>query len=285
MKYEFELLEQISDKHPQRQYNEDKIVLLNGLAVLMDGSTGLQGPQEKVKMNATEFVNLVDTELGRAWSPEMEFEQALTVALDAISDPHGQQDDPSLRYLEPAAGLVSFHICEADGIFHRIGDCRCLLFRNGKIIEVFEESPLNTLDQEVISDIAGKVHNGVSADQAQKEALSQLRRNRNKMNTPNGYGALTADSDCMAYLEAAKVELQVDDLVLLASDGFMAMTDLYGLTTDEEIFLAAKERSFSILTDTMRHLEIRDRELREYPRIKQFDDASAVVLHVSESAA
>lgn len=284
MMYEIRLIEQISDKSPQRQQNEDLIVLLDGLSVLMDGATGLQGSEKKVRMNASEFVRSVSNELRRAWSPDTELKRALAVSLDAVSRSLGPRDSSGPQYLEPSAGLVSFHTRGKIGIFHRLGDCRCLLFRKGQVVEVFEKASLNSLDQTVIDDIAIKVHGGLPADQAQEETLAQLRRNRNKMNTPTGYSALTSDPDCLEFLEAAEVKLQLDDLILLASDGFMAMADVYGLISCEEIFSNAIERKFSASVERMRHLEVRDSDLREFPRIKQFDDASAVAFRVSKGS-
>ena len=83
-----------------------------------------------------------------------------------------------------------------------------------------------------------------------------------------------------AHVKARHVDAPPGTLVLLASDGFLALASDYGIHDAESLIAAAQSKGLETLGRQLRAIEAEDHEGRKFPRFKTSDDATAVLLRL-----
>jgi serine/threonine protein phosphatase PrpC len=71
-----------------------------------------------------------------------------------------------------------------------------------------------------------------------------------------------------------------ETIVLLCSDGFLALASDYERYDADALLAACLSRGLKPLCDELRDIERGDREGRRFPRFKVSDDATAVVVRI-----
>lgn len=111
----------------------------------------------------------------------------------------------------------------------------------------------------------------------------QILENRTRLNQPDGYWVV---SPCHAW---AGRELRFDAqvpagaVIVLATDGFMRLVDVFSAYTDETLHAALAEGRGEDLIEELRALERGDSLSGAYPRVKMHDDASVLVIAAETS--
>ena len=114
------------------------------------------------------------------------------------------------------------------------------------------------------------------------EFLSALRAARNTVNTEKGGWLFGADSTAADKARSAKVAAShVERVILLASDGFLALVGDYERYDAEGLIAAAEAKGLATLGEELRAIEESDPEGRRFPRFKKSDDATAVLLKLA----
>lgn len=108
-----------------------------------------------------------------------------------------------------------------------------------------------------------------------KEEWLLLQKNRNKMNTEDGYYILEHEREAIknGILEKYNIE-EIED-VLLMTDGYAQMYNTYDL---KEVFEQSKEKGLKKLVEELREKEEIDNEMKSYVRLKQHDDVTAILI-------
>ena len=78
----------------------------------------------------------------------------------------------------------------------------------------------------------------------------------------------------------ARIRVAPGTRLLLATDGFMRLTDLFARYSWDELFDLAARDGLSALVDELRQMEVADGDCLHVPRTKPHDDASAILLEV-----
>jgi len=107
--------------------------------------------------------------------------------------------------------------------------------------------------------------------------LPLLRRERNRMNSGKRW-AFSPFPEAAEHVQKAKVQADKGALLLLASDGFLALVSDYRAYDAKSLFAAALKKGLAPLGDELRAIEGGDPEGRKFPRFKKCDDATAVLL-------
>ena len=113
------------------------------------------------------------------------------------------------------------------------------------------------------------------------EFLSALRAARDTVNTEKGGWLFGPNAKAAQYVKARHVVAAPGTLVLLASDGFLALASDDGVHDAESLIHAAESKGLEALGQQLRAIENEDVEVRKYPRFKTSDDATAVLLRLS----
>lgn len=110
---------------------------------------------------------------------------------------------------------------------------------------------------------------------------ARLRERRATMNTPDGYWIYADEPAAADHALSGTVPVAEGDLVLLASDGFARLVDMFGRYDWPALLETAVADGLDALVDELRAVERADRDRTRFPRIKRSDDATAVLLRVT----
>jgi len=103
---------------------------------------------------------------------------------------------------------------------------------------------------------------------------------RNQVNTGTDW-LFAPDAACASHAKSAEAQIAPGAIVLLASDGFLALTSDYGRYTPEQLYETAQANGLQKLGQELRATETADSAGRTFPRFKSSDDATALLLRIS----
>lgn len=141
--------------------------------------------------------------------------------------------------------------------------------------------------------VAGKVFASRAAEARRATALAPdmaeekdwrvaLRGHRNRINS-GGNWLFTPDPGAAAHAGRRLVTLQPGALVLLASDGFLALASDYGAYDAGSLLAAARGKGLAALGAQLRAIENADSARTRFARFKTSDDATALLLRRDDS--
>ena len=273
------LLDKISSQGSFGKPNEDLIIIENGLAVVLDGATGLGGSVINDEVSdAKWFVRKISEYLSPAWNTSNNFVESLKFALETVSELFIRdiRKNNIPKYEQPSSGMIAVALEGGDVNIYRAGDCAAIY--QGKHVNVlFENSRLEELDQLSIRLLRQYMNDGLSYSEARNCILPILRSHREKMNTKEGYPSLSVGIDCIDFIEKKCVRPDARDQLLVCSDGFSAIYEKYDSYRIDRFFSAQRD-SLEKIVELLRSIEIKDKSLLKYPRLKPHDDATAVLL-------
>ena len=102
------------------------------------------------------------------------------------------------------------------------------------------------------------------------------------MNDLDGYWILDPSERWIEHVETSRLAAIPGDVLLLVTDGFWRLVDIYGRYDAESLFAAALGGGLQPVAAELRAIEAGDEECLRYPRLKTRDDATAVLVRISE---
>ena len=200
----------------------------------------------------------------------------------------GARRQPAARHEHPSAAMALVRQRRGKLDILAVGDCTVLI-RRGEAVQRFGTDETDAGDQWLQDVIrarrseAAQDRRAVPADEMTSEPLrallmEDLRKARRLMNQPGGYGVLSITMPPSEFVTDLSIEIGAGDAVLLASDGFMRLADVFARYRTRELFAAAETRGLASLIDELREIEAGDAACLAYPRAKMSDDATAILL-------
>ncbi len=189
---------------------------------------------------------------------------------------------PKENYENPFASMM-FVAAAPDGLEALwFGDCVALLKRPDAAVEIVGEAfDKRAAEARRVAMLAKAKGLAPASGVNRPEFLSALRAARNGVNTEKGgwlFGPNAAASD---HARGRRIAAPAGTIVLLASDGFLALASDYGLYDAQSLVAAAETKGLDALGRALRAFEDRDPEGLQFPRFKKSDDATAVLLRLS----
>jgi hypothetical protein len=111
------------------------------------------------------------------------------------------------------------------------------------------------------------------------EIEPMLRAARNRINSGRNW-LFSPDRRAAAHAAHQTANVRTGALLLLASDGFLALVSDYGRYDGQSLVTAALDRGLAALGEELREIEDADPLGETFPRFKKSDDATAVLLRV-----
>src|SRR4051812_910685 len=173
---------------------------------------------------------------------------------------------------------------EQQGVsFLWFGDCAALLRTDDGVFRLFGDT-MNRKESERarVERLVKPGRPGPAAAGVREEFLPVLRASRNYVNTAEEW-LFAPDAVCADHAKEAHATVAPGSLLLLASDGFLALASDYERYTPEALFDAAEGGGLAVLGDELRALETADPDGTRFPRFKRSDDATAVLLRLAAS--
>jgi hypothetical protein len=200
-------------------------------------------------------------------------------AAEARTPPRGREDHPS-------ASAVVIRATEDSGIeFVSVGDCTLLVETDGRLAKIGVADE-DAGDRWVADALTGQSKGGDIAERplTRADLWPRLRAIRARMNTPSGYGVFSITAPPAAMIRHGRLDASPGTRILLASDGFMRLIDVFRAYDSERLFAAAWANGLAPLFTELRELEMTDAECRRFPRAKTSDDTTAMLLRVTPPA-
>lgn len=258
-------------------------------AWVLDGVTGINdrtlfpGPTD-----AAWFVAQVQEELPALLHamPERPVAELIARLADAL---HARQE---AAWLSPAGAdgretpAASFALVRQLGDeieIARLGDCLVLLEAMDGSVRVLDDPILSGIEADIKARIVAMRAQGVlDAGALLSQMMPFLRDVRRRRNVASGYGVLAADRACLGLLQVDRFPAGELRHILLASDGYYRLVDVYGAMPDAELLRRTAQSGAENLLAELRALEAADRAGTRHPRLKMADDATALLLRRSE---
>jgi hypothetical protein len=280
----FALLDSLSLPADPAKANEDAFAADESDAVVLDGATGLgemlmPGPSDAAWIAHFGARRLMAHRQGGD-APQDALRRALADAEKSFAGL--RRRPPKEKYEIPVASMMFLSASDNDLEASWFGDCAALVLRPGDCVEIvgeaFDKRAAEARRVKLLAEAKGLAP---AAGLSRAEYQPHLRASRNKMNTREGGWLFSPDARAAAHAGARRVAVKAGTLVLLATDGFLALASDYGAYDAQTLVEAAREKGLSALGEELRALEDSDPEGRRFPRLKKSDDATSVLLRVS----
>jgi serine/threonine protein phosphatase PrpC len=266
-------------------HNDDCWGSVSTAVWILDGATALSKERlfPAAPSDAQWFVRAVDSELRNAdWS------RATRPLLQAVMhrvrrrfhvEAAGRIEQVSLW---PVASFALIRVCGGRLEFVNLGDCRILWRRpSGGSVSSFGSSRVTELDASVVREMRRLHREGyASHEMVRKALLPMIEANRKLKNAPEGYWILDITGEGLLHVQTTVVEAANVERVLLCTDGYYRLVDTYHKRTDQSLLSDSVNIGVSAMIREIREIERKDEHCLEFPRIKPFDDATAVLAFV-----
>lgn len=268
---------------PGASVNEDRWGFNPDAVWIMDGATGVW-PEQRLSepSDAAWFVDQCDQVLSDAFFGERHPTEILREMVDEVArrarrlldfDRLPTQDLPSASFAAARTTPGGLQLVN-------LGDCPTLWRAGAGPVRRFGSSGTAALDERLVEALKAERAQGRSFLEAKAAVVELIRRQRTLMNQPEGYWILDLFGHGTPHAQVETLEAQAGDLVLLMTDGFFRLADVYGRYEPDRLLEAAVAGGLQPLYAELREIEEADEECAAYTRFKPRDDATAVLLQV-----
>ena len=263
--------------------NEDAFAHRGAAAVVLDGATGLG---ENLMPGPSDAAWLARFGANRLMAYIADGADVASAVSAALFDAHTsftqlQRRAPAEPYETPFASMM---LAALDGAAVQLGwygDCAALIGAPGRPVDVVGEA-LEKRQRESARVRALAGGEGAAAAGVRDKYLPALRAARNLVNTPRGGYFFGPDVIAADHLETRRCAADAGTVLLLLTDGFLALASDYGRYGIDTLFDAAVSSGLAALGEELRGIEDGDPDGLRFPRFKKSDDATAVLLRVVE---
>lgn len=307
-----ELLEALSLPGDPAKANEDFFAQDGGAAVVLDGATPLgdslmPGPSDAAwiaQFGARRLLAhmrdgsgarkalrdaLADTQKSfealRRMPPSQMWQTPCASMMLAFCAPSALRIASSATGTSPASALAraqgraAGEACEVEFLW--FGDCAALVKQGDAPVtvvgETFDKRAAEALRAQAI---AKEKNLSPAAGMNRPEFLEELRAARNRVNSGN-YWLFSPDTRAAAHVSRRVIKLKPGAVLLLCTDGFLALASDYGVYSADTLMTAAREKGLKALGEELRAVEAGDGGGDRFPRFKKSDDSTALLLKLA----
>jgi len=264
-----------------RPSNEDALGATRAAAWVIDGTKGpfehslTPGPTD-----ATWYSQLLSSCLLEHFAAAADPMGSLAGIAEHLSRAYIRNAIAAPQHEQPSACLALASL-DVLGTVHllNIGDCRILIEKAGTIRQ-FGTSDIEPLETAAIAELIPLRASG--ADPWPRLRATFKRNFEMAMNKPGGYWVTHPTLPWLhAVQHAALPRGEVDD-ILIASDGFFRLVNVFGAYDEQGLVAAAQAGGLAALGAELRAIESKDPNCLRFPRLKSADDASAVLVRIGQ---
>ena len=277
-----ELLDSLSLPGDHAKANEDAFGHDAGAAVVIDGATPLgdglmPGPSDAAwiaQFGARRLMaHLRDGDGAR---------KALRAALADTEKSFKalRRHEPEEMWQTPCGSMMLAVSDEASIEFLWFGDCAALVKQGDAAVTVIGESFDKRADEAARAQKVAKEKNLSPASGINRpEFLTPLRAARNRINSGTHW-LFSPDVKAASHVSRRVVKTPPGSVILLASDGLLALASDYGAYNADTLMAAALGKGLAALGEELRVIEAQDSSGDKFPRFKKSDDATGLLLRL-----
>lgn len=268
---------------PGSHINEDGLGLQGRYAWVIDGATGMSG--ERMTEGASDAAWLagrigegLEALLGTGPNADQvlgdleakmrgDYDEA-TAHLSERHDDHAPGACLGLIGARPAGDGALL----LEGWF--LGDVVALVPSKGGIVRWTDERA-KPFERKTLAALGGQGHEPGRVPEAVRR---QILENRASFNRPEGYWVVSPRRPWAGQELRFEARIGPGEAIVLATDGFMRLVDVFGAYSDETLHAALAEGRGDGLMQELRTLERNDPMAAAHLRVKTHDDASVLVI-------
>lgn len=281
----FELLDSLSLPSDPAKVNDDAFAHEGASAVVTDGATSLGEPLLPGKSDAAWVAHFGCERLMAHVREGQAPEDALGKTLRDTEAEFAKlrRRAPNETYEIPCASMMFVSLAGSALRALWFGDCAGLVRNPGEQAEVLGEAiAKRAKEREHVTRLAASLGVDAAGTGVRETFLPALKRARNHMNSHPGSWLFSPDARAADHASSTSVAAPEGTIVLLATDGFLALACDYERYTPDSLLDAALARGLEPLGAELRVIEESDPAGKRFPRFKKSDDATAVLLRVAE---
>jgi len=279
------VIDAVSVAGDRAKQNDDALGWSAGSVWVIDGATDLHdAPRSGAASDAAWFAHQLNADLTAISLREPDPALALKQAVEQTAKAWQMA---RLRPLEgrwdiPTAAIVMASETPNGLQVQDLGDCRMFVRHPDGRAESFGGTSWTKDDETALAErFTSAAHVGQGHKSPEGQAyLRQARESHNQVDT---YAILSVEPElCVARIRHFGLRIDRPCNLLLATDGFAALVDVYKLFTPQTLMEAALKQGLAALTVQLRQFETEGDPLgQKFARWKRSDDATAVLLRLS----
>ena len=275
------LLDSLSLPGDPAKPNEDSFAQSEHAALVMDGATPLGDPLMPGTSDAAWLAQFGARRLMAHLKDGDAPRQALAHALaDAEKSFSALRRRPVRETWEtPCASMIMTAESKAGLECLWFGDCSALLLYDQACTVIGDAFDKRGEEAKSAHRFAREKNLKPAPDLNRPEILSHLRAARNRINSGNNW-LFSPDPKAAAHAAHKSITPRPGDLLLLASDGFLALATDYGAYDPKGLVMAARDKGLEALGREIRAIEDADALGEKFARFKKSDDATALLLEI-----
>jgi serine/threonine protein phosphatase PrpC len=278
----FVLLDCLSLPGDPAKPNEDSFAHGDHAALVMDGATPLGDPLMPGPSDAAWLAQFGARRLMAHLKDGDAPRAALTHALEDAEKSFNALKRHPIRekWQTPCASMFLAAESKAGLECLWFGDCSALLLHDGACRIIGEAFDKRGKEADWARKIVRERKLRPSADFHRPEINDLQRTARNRVNS-GAYWLFSPNPRAAAHAAHAAVKAAPGDVLLLASDGLLALATDYGAYDARGLVMAARDGGLASLGEQLRAIENGDALGEKFARFKKSDDATALLLKIT----
>jgi len=277
------LLQSLSLPGDPAKANEDAFGHDAQAAVVIDGATPLGDSLMPGPSDAAWIAQFGARRLMAHLRDGMSARKALRAALADTQKSFEalRRHPPEEMWQTPCASMMLAVPGQGSVEFLWFGDCAALIKQGDDAVTVVGETLDKRAAEARAAQVLAKEKNlSPAAGLSRPEFIGALRASRNRINSGNAW-LFSPDARAASHVSRRVVKVAPGSVLLLASDGFIALASDYGAYSADSLMTAAMNTGLKALGEELRAIEAGDVGGDKFPRFKKSDDATALLLKLS----
>jgi hypothetical protein len=280
----FEVIDHISIPSPTSDLNEDAVGAANNAAWVIDGATGVSDlpPLVPFLSDAAWLAMHLNDGLQAAFARSpVEPSAALRAIESGISAQFNSANQLQDRTpIEQPTAAFALSVLDRDTVhLLGLGDCRIIVENQAGEIQQFDPSDRAHAELLIIQERARLLATYPGEDPWPR-LKPFIRSLREFANMEYGYSIVHPTLAWHDRVKRQTLHAQAVRHLLAVSDGLYRLVDVFAMLTPDQLLRRAVEDGLAPLCSELRARETADDRGLAYPRVKTYDDASAVLVRL-----
>jgi len=278
----FALLDQLTLPGDPAKANEDFLAQSTHAALVIDGATPLG---DSLMPGPSDAAWIAQFGARRLMAHLREDKSARKALRDALGDAETsftalRRHPPEAMWQTPCASMM-LAVPDNDAVeFLWFGDCAALVKQGDAAVTVVGETfDKRAAEAERARAIAKEKNLSPASGLSRPEFIGALRDSRNRINSGT-YWLFSPDARAASHVSRRVIKVQPGAVLLLATDGFLALASDYGVYSADSLIDAALSKGLAALGEELRAIEANDTGGDKFPRFKKSDDATALLIRL-----
>ena len=273
----------------QGAVNEDVVGHCGNAAWVIDGATGigaslLEEPSDAAWLAQTASRLLADVLRAQPAMPSVDVLRTVmaqcreALLRQRVREPEGHHELPS-------AAFAMVRVIDGVAEITALADCRVVAADADGVVRLWGSSALDAIEGRTLAALREILAEdpAITPDVLKERLMPGLVANRRLMNREGGYWVLGTEPAAADHGWQARLPLRPGQRFAIASDGFLRLTDLFGVADPADLLAIRNAAEWRRWLDALRALERAPGTLRRFARVKPHDDASLVVCRWEET--